>query len=62
MQKTYQNGNKLEKVIVKDINKVSGFIGETFNGKFVNAEEIVGRQLQVVVPKCNIKRSSDKCS
>ena len=54
--KTYQNGNKLEKVIVKDINKVSGFIGETFNGKFVNAEEIVGRQLQVVVPNVTLAK------
>ena len=55
--KTYQNGNKLEKVIVKDINKVSGFIGETFNGKFVNAEEIVGRQLQVVVPNVTLSEA-----
>ncbi len=56
--KTYQNGNKLEKVIVKDINKVSGFIGETFNGKFVNAEEIVGRQLQVVVPNVTFNNAT----
>ena len=55
--KTYQNGNKLKKVIVKDINKVSGFIGETFNGKFVNAEEIVGRQLQVVVPNVTLSEA-----
>ena len=55
--KTYQNGNKLEKAIVKDINKVSGFIGETFNGKFVNAEEIVGRQLQVVVPNVTLSEA-----
>lgn len=55
--KTYQNGNKLEKVIVKDINKVSGFIGETFNGKFVNVEEIVGRQLQVVVPNVTLSEA-----
>ena len=55
--KTYQNGNKLEKVIVKDINKVSEFIGETFNGKFVNAEEIVGRQLQVVVPNVTLSEA-----
>ena len=38
-------------------NKVSGFIGETFNGKFVNAEEIVGRQLQVVVPNVTLSEA-----
>ena len=49
---SYQNGRTLENVIIRDIDSVANFQGTNrpIGGIEINASDITGRQLQVVVP------------
>ena len=47
---TYQNGNRLETQIKKDVDKLYNFQGRQWNGINIRAEDITGKQLQLVVP------------
>ena len=50
---SYQTGNTLENTIKRDIDKLNGFTGKEWNGVTIEASDITGKQLQIVVP--NVK-------
>ncbi len=58
--KTYQNGSNLEKTIKKDIDKVANFDGADWNGVDIEASDITGRQLQIVVPNTTLSDAQIK--